>query len=137
MSSFSSEASGTDVVQMLLGRDSPSGWKIKYLLHQQECLFTLVGQARLSIATASLLCHPPQSLDDGGYDACQYLSNSMADIEFIATELEKLANDIDQVIKLIKDQMDLSQSFWSTVLAFVVAIYVPISFASVRCCVTS
>lgn len=78
-----------------------------------------------------MLIPPPCVLDEGEYNACGFLQTTLIDVKFLARESEKLAKNIDQVMKLVKDQMELSQSFWSTMLVFVVAIYVPISFASV------
>ena len=116
-------------LQALRGRNSPSGWKIKYLLHLQECLSTVASQARLAVAQGSMLASRPAQ--QGLESALDCLDLHLADIQYLADEIDGLAEGIDSVQKLIKDQMDLAQSFWSTILGFVVAIYVPFSFASV------
>ena len=52
-------------------------------------------------------------------------------MDYLGHEMNSISQQIDEINKVIKDQMELTQSFWSSVLAFVLAIYVPVSFASV------
>ena len=115
----------------VLGRNSPSGWKIKYLLHLQECLFTLSRQAHLSVTTGRQLVRPPASVPDDLHFVLVEFDRILRDVDFLEGELANIARSIDITTKLVKEQIELSQSFWSTILAFVVAVYVPLSFASV------
>lgn len=82
------------------------------------------------LASTSLPYNEP---DSQGYLIEDMFRECAADMSGLIPDLEKLAADVDPVEERIKKQMDLSQSFWTTVLGFLVAIYVPISFASVSC----
>ena len=117
--------------QVLRGRNSPSGWKIKYLLHLQEYLIFVATEAERTAKSSRRLIHPPMILSDHEQEVYEPLTSHLRTIEGIASDLRADAHNIDGVVRMIKEQMDLSQSFWNTVLAFVVAIYVPLSFASV------
>ena len=78
-----------------------------------------------------MLISPPLVFEATVYDVIGRLDKRVRDVEYLATEIENLARNIEEVHKMIKEHMELTQSFWSMVLAFVVALYVPLSFASV------
>lgn len=66
------------------------------------------------------------------YRAQNELAQASKRISFLHSQLRKHAHDVISLTEVIKEQIELSRSFWNTVLGFLVAIYVPLSFASVR-----
>lgn len=60
------------------------------------------------------------------------LAQASKRFSFLHSQLRKHADDVISLTEVIKEQIELSRSFWNTVLGFLVAIYVPLSFASVR-----
>ncbi|KAK5740652.1 hypothetical protein LTR17_004457 [Elasticomyces elasticus] len=68
--------------------------------------------------------------DMGESDACNALKLRLGDVKHLSSEITKLDGRIREVKGVTKEFMELSQSFWNTVLAFLVAIWVPLSFAS-------
>lgn len=74
---------------------------------------------------------PPYVLPDDCFAARDCLSMRLVDIEYLAGELDTVSQNISGTIKMVREQMELSQSFRSTVLTLVLAVYVPMAFASV------
>lgn len=77
------------------------------------------------------MIHPPSSLEDGVYEPFDYLRQVTEDLEYLADEIDELSGQVDEVAKFTKEQMELSQGFRNSMLALLVAVYVPVSFASV------
>jgi len=89
---------------------------------------------RAKTATHTLLSFTPTPSilpDTQGYSICEKLYKCEQDSTYLALELDARAISIRAVETMVLKQMELSRNFWSTVVTFVVALYVPISFASV------
>ena len=54
------------------------------------------------------------------------------DLVFISAELEKLARLLSAAIETTKDLMDVSERRRNRIIGFLVTVYVPIAFASMR-----
>lgn len=103
--SHSEHTSNADVlVQTTLGRSSPSGYKIKYLLHLQEYLRTAGQEALQAMNTGRGLVRPPVELSGSLCTVLGYLYEELEDTAYLATELMDLADSIDAIVKLIKEQ---------------------------------
>lgn len=59
------------------------------------------------------------------------LAASTDQFDTLARELRLRSMDVDKLKTVVIEQMETSRNFWNTVLAFLVALYVPLSFASV------
>jgi len=116
-------------------RSNASGWKIKLLLHLQECYRHAAQRCDENVQTVEMLIScmhlPCLSEDVALYDYAQELGDCKLDLEYLATELRVKADAIDAVKKLVREQMDLDQNYKNAVIAVLVALYVPISFVSV------
>lgn len=122
-------------MQNIQGRSSPSGWKIQLLSHLQECHIDIAEQCEQNIETlkAILLCLPLPSpaADAASYEHLDDLDQCKIDLEYLASELRAKSEAITPVKRLIREQMDYSTAYRNTVIAVLVALYVPISFVSV------
>lgn len=79
-----------------------------------------------------LLKLPPLPQEESTMDICALLRTNIDNIHLVSSEMQKLAGELTSLKNKIVEQMDLSRTFWNGVLGFFVAIYVPLSFTSVR-----
>ena len=75
-----------------------------------------------------LLAQPVQS---SMHRLCFDIGECTVDLRLLAKQLRERGKRITAIKETVKEQMDTSRNFWNTVLAFLVALYVPLSFASV------
>lgn len=59
------------------------------------------------------------------------LAASTDQFDALAQELRLRTLDVDKLNAVVIKKMETFRNFWNTVLAFLVALYVPLSFASV------
>ncbi|EMC93399.1 hypothetical protein BAUCODRAFT_239325 [Baudoinia panamericana UAMH 10762] len=116
-------------VLALSGRDHPSGWKIKYLIHLQENLSSasggLTAAAETGLSVLSEQLQSPELIEPSSV-----LRQHMLDMRYLAEEIQQLASRIDPVRHTIKEQSELASAFWSSILAFLLGIWVPLSFTT-------
>jgi hypothetical protein len=55
------------------------------------------------------------------------------DLKYLLGVMRERMAQIDEMRKTLREQLDLAQLYRNAVLAFIVAIYVPLSFVTVRC----
>ena len=95
----------------MTGRNSPTGWKIKYLIHLHECLTAVASEVRLAVAKAdkecTLVCRPAQQ---GLQSALSCLE--MQVIRYLAAEIVELTKKIEPVRLLIIWRKYSGTTFW-------------------------
>ncbi|KAK4542863.1 hypothetical protein LTR36_006052 [Oleoguttula mirabilis] len=115
-------------------RSNPSGWKIHLLLHLQECHIQTAQQCDAAVETVQMLTAcihlPCEAKDAALYEHLEDLRECRSDLEYIAAQLRAKADAITPLKKLVREQMDLVHNYRNTVIAVLVALYVPISFVS-------
>jgi hypothetical protein len=116
-------------------RKSPSGPKIQYLLHLEECVVEVVNNIRLHADVLDLI---ETSVKEHRHKIDDTLQSYLDDLKPFKDDLDALTNDlnskIDICIKmrgLMKDQMEYSNRLRNSMIGILVAIYVPLSFATV------
>ncbi|KAL1588154.1 hypothetical protein WHR41_03181 [Cladosporium halotolerans] len=116
------------------GRESPSGWKIRYLLHFQETMYVVAEECsrahKLLYSYSRMLQRPLCEINASIYPVQNELFQTIGQLPLLESELRRCADRITDTKEAIKEQIELSRSFWNTVLGFLVAIYVRLSFAS-------
>lgn len=116
----------------MTSRKDPSTSKVQYLLHLRESHCCCAKSCREAATTAQLLCdrinlHPTQSL----YDILDALQACKADLLYLADELEAGTTRIDEVKQLAIDQMELFDKRRNRIIGTLIAVYVPLAFATV------
>ncbi|KAK5122545.1 hypothetical protein LTR85_003808 [Meristemomyces frigidus] len=115
-------------------RSNPSSWKVQLLLHLQECYRQTAQQCDDAVRTSDMLvacvCLPSTAHGVTTYEHLAELRESKTDLEYLASQLRQKAEDIVAVKGLVQEQIELVQNYRNTVIAVLVALYVPISFVS-------
>ena len=102
------------------------------MLHIQEIADVLEFECRSAADTIKrLVSMPPKPMDRDLDAIVSKLDAFTIHFETLAQELKLRSADVTKVKMVVIEQMDTSRNFWNTVLAFLVALYVPLSFASV------
>ncbi|KAK3070991.1 hypothetical protein LTR53_009474 [Teratosphaeriaceae sp. CCFEE 6253] len=116
------------------GRSSPSAWKIQLLSHLQQCQLDVAQRCADSVRTLDMLLRcavlPCCEADAGLYAVLAQMADCGADIDCLAMHLREKAGEVPAVKKVVREQMELASDYRNTVIAVLVALYVPISFVS-------
>lgn len=92
----------------------------------------LERECRSVIEVIGRLIQLPQSpMSKDLNDIVLELAASTDQFNTLAQELRLRSLDVDKLKAVVIEQMETFRNFWNTVLAFLVALYVPLSFASV------
>lgn len=115
-----------------MSRRDASTSKVQYLLHLKECHFWCARACRTSAATAQRL-HGEIALPCSRYryDLRGELHALNLDLDYLADELEKSILRVEEVKDLTMMQMELFEKRRSRIIGLLVAIYVPLAFATV------
>lgn len=103
------------------------------MLHIQEYVNILEHECNTATGVITQLIrlpHNPMNTDVS--DIVLRLAASTKEFDTLAQELRLRSLDVERLKAVVIEQMETSRNFWNTVLAFLVALYVPLSFASVR-----
>lgn len=122
--------------QINLGsRSHPSAWKMQLLSHLQECYLDIARECDRNLETLkSLISRISLPCTAADISLCHYLAELEEfrfDIQCLAAQLRLQAEAITPVKKLVREQMELVTNYRNTIIAVLVALYVPISFVSV------
>jgi hypothetical protein len=116
-------------------RSNPSGYKAQLLSHLQECHIETAQRCdKILVTLRTLLARsmlPPTAADVEIYKIMQELDDCAMDLESLSTQLRDKAAEIPRIKKIVREQMELVNNYRNTVIAILVALYVPISFVSV------
>lgn len=66
------------------------------------------------------------------FDAAKSLEDCIDDIKYLAEQINKHHDQIDDLIALISNQVDLFDKRRNKTIGFFIAVYVPLAFATVR-----
>jgi hypothetical protein len=120
----------------MLARKSPNVWKIKYLLHLQECLVMVEKECDSMNLLIAHMMHIESTMEQPRErylsEVCDTLEAGGREIKLVTQEVAALAARLNDVRTMAIEQLELSRNFWSGVLGFLIAVYAPLSFVSVR-----
>ena len=107
-------------------------------MHLQECLFKLSGKIEESISTIDFILSrvqlPLTEADSTAYGYIDELNLCKTDLAHLKGLLHGKVEETIALRTRIKEQLEHSHSYRDIIIAILVAIYVPLSFASVRSC---
>ncbi|EGP83945.1 uncharacterized protein MYCGRDRAFT_96380 [Zymoseptoria tritici IPO323] len=117
--------------QDIIARRYPSTSQIQYLLHTQECHMSCAQACKKNAAKArSLFGDIELPASQYMYTIRDHLHALAVDIEYLADTLESDIAQIDQVKQLAIDQMDFFDKRRNRVIGVLIAVYVPLAFAT-------
>ncbi|SMY28563.1 unnamed protein product [Zymoseptoria tritici ST99CH_1A5] len=116
----------------IIARRYPSTSQIQYLLHTQECHMSCAQACKKTAAKArSLFGDIELPASQYMYTVKDHLHALAVDIEYLADTLESDVAQIDRVKQLAIDQMELFDKRRNRVIGVLIAVYVPLAFATV------
>ncbi|KAK6433118.1 hypothetical protein LTR95_010707 [Oleoguttula sp. CCFEE 5521] len=111
-------------------RRDPSASKVQYLLHLKECHESHASASRQNAQTVTELLHAVSPPGRDALDAWDDLLACVEDFEYLATEITVSIKGVSDLIELITAQVDLFDKRRSKVIGLLLAIYVPLAFAT-------
>lgn len=117
----------------MLSRRHPSTSKIQYLLHTQECNIYSAQACRENAAIAQKLVEDIElPAVEKLYTIRGELQDLHMDLGYLAQQLDSSVVRIDRIKRLTIDQMDMFDKRRNRLVGILIAIYVPLAFATVR-----
>ncbi|SMR59344.1 unnamed protein product [Zymoseptoria tritici ST99CH_1E4] len=115
----------------IIARRYPSTSQIQYLLHTQECHMSCAQACKKTAAKArSLFGDIELPASQYMYTVKDHLHALAVDIEYLADTLASDIAQIDRVKRLAIDQMELFDKRRNRVIGVLIAVYVPLAFAT-------
>ncbi|OQO10212.1 hypothetical protein B0A48_04569 [Cryoendolithus antarcticus] len=111
-------------------RRDPSVSKVQYLLHLKECHESHASAIRQNAQTMTELLHAVSPPGRDALDAWDDLLACVEDFEYLAAETTVSIKGVSDLIELITAQVDLFDKRRSKVIGLLLAIYVPLAFAT-------
>ncbi|KAK8236204.1 hypothetical protein IWZ00DRAFT_111772 [Phyllosticta capitalensis] len=116
-------------------RKNPTGSKLQHLLHLENCVQLARSTCNTNIRTAIRLeAYLSRvfvgTVADKHQHRLESIKDFSKDLKYFRTKLNTLASDTRTIRETTKDQLELKQHRWTTVLAIFAGLYIPMSFVS-------
>ncbi|KAK8181910.1 uncharacterized protein BKA78DRAFT_53790 [Phyllosticta capitalensis] len=123
-------------MQKINRRKNPTGSKLQHLLHLENCVQLARSTCNTNIRTAIRLeAYLSRvfvgTVADKHQHRLESIKDFSKDLKYFRTKLNTLASDTRTIRETTKDQLELKQHRWTTVLAIFAGLYIPMSFVSV------
>lgn len=115
----------------MASRRSPSASKVRHLLHLSESHDWVAQACRRNVATISAYFNSTLAPSQDVSNSLNDMEDFMVDFEYLARELDQQIERIQKLKTIIIEQTDATDKRRNRTLGVLIAIYVPLAFATV------